>query len=122
MTMGWQIVILLTLLSMTCGILEVKVGIILISNGGSPYDYERTMGALDVAVEYINSYIFDNTTTILVPIVRKYGPNCDANKAPGICIFYKLTSINFRFIIGFMPSKGISSHAISTINLQLSIG
>ena len=77
------IAVLLAILELSLCVKEIKVGIILIYKSGSPFDYERTMGALDVAGDTINTEIFDNVTVRLVPIVKKYGPQCDANMAPG---------------------------------------
>ena len=57
------VIFILYMTDMTLCVREIKVGIILISHSGSPYDYERTMGALDLAVDYINTQIFDNRTT-----------------------------------------------------------
>ncbi len=59
-----------------------NIGVIIISESGAPYDLERTGVAVDMAVEEVNKDIH-NASYMIQPIERKYGPVCDAAKAPG---------------------------------------
>ena len=59
-----------------------NIGVIIISESGAPYDLERTGVAVDMAMEEVNRYIL-NASYMIQPIQRKYGPVCDAAKAPG---------------------------------------
>ena len=59
-----------------------NVGVILISKSGTPYDIERSGAAIEMAFEYVNQEILDSSYMIK-PVMRKYGPKCDANTAPG---------------------------------------
>ena len=82
--MSWYSLPVLVLFARTVtAVVKVKVGVMLISELGSPYDYERTVAAIDLAVDKINTEILDNNSHQLVPFIRKYGPKCDAASAPG---------------------------------------
>ncbi len=59
-----------------------NIGVILISESGAPYDLERAGVAIDMAVEEVNKNTL-NASYMIQPIERKYGPVCDAAKAPG---------------------------------------
>ena len=61
----------------------VKVGVLLISENGSPYDYERTAAAIDLAAIKVNRDILNGTGYEIATIMKKYGPACDASTAPG---------------------------------------
>ncbi len=64
------------------GVVEYKVGVIIISDNGSPYDVERTGPAIELAFEKVNSDLL-NDSYKLTPIRKIYGPHCDAAMAPG---------------------------------------
>ncbi len=61
---------------------EFRVGVIIISESGAPYDIERAGAAIDLAFEKVNQDIL-NASYRMVQIQRRYGPACDAEKAPG---------------------------------------
>ena len=61
---------------------DLHVGVLLISRYGAPYDAERTMPAIDLAVEYVNENVL-NASYRMVPIRRPYGSQCSAARAPG---------------------------------------
>ena len=62
---------------------EFRIGVILITGNGSPYDVKRSGAAVTLAVREVNSQVLNDSYRI-VPIMRTYGPKCDANKAPGM--------------------------------------
>ncbi len=64
------------------GVVEYKVGVIIISDNGSPYDVERTGPAIELAFEKVNSDLL-NDSYKLMPIRKIFGPHCDASMAPG---------------------------------------
>ena len=64
------------------GVIEFRVGVILIDGHGAPYDRIRSGPAIDMAFEMVNREIL-NSSYRLVKVDRKYGPKCDANVAPG---------------------------------------
>ena len=59
-----------------------NVGVILISESGTPYDIERAGVAVEMAFEWVNRELL-NSSYMINPVQRKYGPNCDAASAPG---------------------------------------
>ena len=61
---------------------EIRVGVLLISNSGAPYDLERTGAAVDLALQYANEHIL-NGSYRFVKFMRSFGPECDASQAPG---------------------------------------
>ena len=61
---------------------EFKVGVIIISDSGAPYDIERAGAAIDLAFEKVNREVL-NTSYRITQIQKKYGPVCSAEKAPG---------------------------------------
>ena len=68
------------------GTTEIRVGVIIINGSNTPYDYGRTMAAIDIAVEQVNKEFLTLPDYKLVPIVTTYGPKCDASTAPGKCM------------------------------------
>ena len=92
-----------TLCLLLCGIChavtEIKVGVILISGSGAPYDYERTAPAIDIAVEKVNRELINNATHLLVPLKRTYGPSCDAVQAPGELVLKVFLAISSHVTI-----------------------
>ena len=64
-----------------------KVGVILISGHGAPYDIERTGAAILLAFEAVNENLHRlfNGSVQLEPVIRSFGPACSAAKAPGEC-------------------------------------
>ena len=64
-------------------LIEFRVGVILISGHGAPYDVERSGAAVELAFEDVNRKLLNTTRYQLKPIIRTYGPACDASKAPG---------------------------------------
>ena len=69
----------------TNNVTEFKVGVIIISNSGTPYDIERVGAAVDLAFEKVNAEIL-NASYRITQIQKRYGPVCDAEKAPGIYV------------------------------------
>ena len=65
------------------GVIEINVGVIIISKHGAPYDVERTGAAIQMGFEHVNNNIL-NSSYRIVKIERHYGPRCDAAKAPGM--------------------------------------
>ena len=59
-----------------------SIGVILISKSGTPYDIERVGVAVEMAFERVNQEIL-NSSYMIKPVQRKYGPKCDAASAPG---------------------------------------
>ena len=69
----------------TNNVTEFKVGVIIISDSGAPYDVERAGAAIDLAFEKVNTEIL-NASYRITQIKKRYGPVCDAEKAPGIYV------------------------------------
>ena len=67
---------------MTANVTVFRVGVILIEGNESPYDLKRSGAAVTLAFDKVNEDVLNNSYRI-VPIMRSYGPMCDANKAPG---------------------------------------
>ena len=61
---------------------EFKVGVIIISDSGAPYDIKRAGAAIDLAFDKVNREILNGSYSI-TQIQKKYGPFCNAEKAPG---------------------------------------
>ena len=59
-----------------------KVGVILISDPGVPYGVQRSGAAVQLAFENVNKEVL-NSSFQLQPVLRTYGPACDAATAPG---------------------------------------
>ncbi|KAI0222777.1 hypothetical protein LSAT2_025941, partial [Lamellibrachia satsuma] len=74
--------VLLTDIAVTSSVTEFRVGVILITGNGSPYDIKRSGAAVMLAFDEVNRHLLNDNYKI-VPIMRTYGPKCDANKAPG---------------------------------------
>ncbi|KAK2155082.1 hypothetical protein NP493_2110g00016 [Ridgeia piscesae] len=74
--------VLLTDVIASTNVTEFRIGVILITGNGSPYDVKRSGAAVTLAVDEVNSQLLNDSYRI-VPIMRTYGPKCDANKAPG---------------------------------------
>ena len=60
-----------------------KVGVVLISDHGAPYDVERSGAAVRLAFDMVNEQVLNGTAVQLEPVTRSYGPACDAATAPG---------------------------------------
>ena len=78
------LVLSVVFLLLHCGgcITKIKVGVLLISQYGSPYDGERALPAIDMALEKVNNGIL-NSSYELVMVKRLYGRECSAANAPG---------------------------------------
>ncbi|KAK2170029.1 hypothetical protein NP493_1167g00013 [Ridgeia piscesae] len=74
--------VLLTDVPVASKVTEFRIGVILITGNGSPYDVKRSGAAVTLAVREVNKQVLNDSYRI-VPIMRTYGPKCDANKAPG---------------------------------------
>ena len=79
---------------------EFKVGVIIISDSGTPYDIERAGAAIDLAFEKVNREILNGSYHI-TQIQKKYGPFCNAEKAPGESMrgflkSYLISSFNYH--------------------------
>ena len=74
---------LVTGITVIANVTEFRVGVILIEGNGSPYDVKRSGVAVTLAFDKVNADVLNNSYRI-VPIMRSYGPKCDANKAPGM--------------------------------------
>ena len=59
-----------------------RIGVILINDNESPYDLKRSGAAVTLAFDKVNEYVLNGSYRI-EPVMRSYGPKCDANKAPG---------------------------------------
>ena len=64
------------------GVIELKVGVIIIDGHGAPYDVQRSGAAIQMAFDEVNKNLL-NDSYKLVKIERHYGPQCDAETAPG---------------------------------------
>ena len=82
--MGTYVYMLFTISLFETGICvtQIKVGVIIISGYGAPYDVERSGAAIQLAFEVVNRELL-NDDYELVKIERHYGPKCDAALAPG---------------------------------------
>ncbi len=76
------IYILVSLVGLKDCLTEIKVGVIVISRSGTPYDVGRSGAAIQMAFERVNAELL-NDDYKLVKIERHYGPECDAALAPG---------------------------------------
>ena len=59
-----------------------RIGVILINDNESPYDLKRSGAAITLAFDKVNEYVLNGSYRI-EPVMRSYGPKCDANEAPG---------------------------------------
>ena len=64
------------------GVTEYKVGVVAIHALWLPYGERRTGPAMDMAFDAVNKHLMNNSYKI-TPVVRTYGPYCDASVAPG---------------------------------------
>ncbi len=64
-------------------ITELKVGVLVVSGSGAPYDLERCGAAIDMALEDVNNQLLRNLSYRLVKVQQQFGPVCDASQAPG---------------------------------------
>ena len=73
---------------------EFKVGVVVISKNGAPYDIERSGAAIRLAFDRVNTQILDPKKYRIKMIERTYGPACDAKSAPGnVTISYLISSL-----------------------------
>ena len=63
--------------------IELKVGVMLISNADAPYTMERVGPGIQIAINKVNSEIL-NSSYKLVPVARAYDNTCNARNATGI--------------------------------------
>ncbi|CAD5112905.1 DgyrCDS2112 [Dimorphilus gyrociliatus] len=72
-------------------ITEIKVGVIIISDYGGPYDWKKSGSAIRLAFEKVNSDILNGTDYRVLPIEKQYGPGCDLKQTPAIAaeLYYK---------------------------------
>ena len=108
----WRILCFLLVFSGPSGAtINVKVGVLLISGNGAPYDYERTAAAVDLAVEKVNSDVLVNTSHRLEAFIETYGPECDAATAPG-------TSSPRQQCLEGQPSSAFHQHTTHLYMIQ----
>ena len=111
------IIAVVLLLCQAAGAVTVyKVGVILISEHGAPYDVERSGAAVELAFEEVNNKLL-NSSYQLQPIVRTYGPACDAAKAPGKSICFHHNSLATRTgVLDMVTVKRALAKATSLVN------
>ena len=61
---------------------EIPIGVLILSEAGTPYDIERVGPAIDIAVEKVNSEVL-NGSYRLRKVERRYDTVCTNNRAPG---------------------------------------
>ena len=62
---------------------SIHVGVIIIRDSNTPYDYKRTAPAIDLAARTVNSEILAGIGYKLDVSVKTYGPKCNGNAASG---------------------------------------
>ena len=63
-------------------ITEYKVGVIMISGHGAPFDVQKTGPAIHLAIEKVNTDILPAGHRLTF-VEKHYGPDCDISDAPG---------------------------------------
>ncbi|CAG5116349.1 unnamed protein product, partial [Candidula unifasciata] len=71
-------------------VIQIKVGVLLISDLNAPYSVQRTGPAVDIALETVNTRML-NSSYRLVKVLRVYDRICDARFASGVAaeLYYK---------------------------------